>query len=165
MRARLGWVLLMLGAVFAVHGLQCAATEPVDAVAVDAVDAVAVHMGSSHAVSSHAVSSSPIGVAALPVADGDGGWTTADPSDRAAASSTAHGAPAGHSAAAHAAMVCLAVLAGGVGVALAALAAWLARRRVGARMAAVQRSLHLLPDRLRALPPGPDLARLCVLRI
>ncbi|GHE12158.1 DUF6153 family protein [Klenkia taihuensis] len=139
MRYRLGWALLLLAAVFSMHGLQCAAAEPTSTSTASAEHAV---------VGDHAsLGSMDTGVAGAP----------------------AHGAehhdPAGHSAALHALMVCLAVLAGGVGVLLAALAVWLARRRARAAPAAVLRAVHRAADRLRALAAPPDLARLCVLRI
>ncbi len=35
MRSRLGWALLLLAAVFAMHGLQCMAAEPVQGTALD----------------------------------------------------------------------------------------------------------------------------------
>lgn len=126
MRTRLIWALLLLAAVFSVHGLTCAAAEPVLA---------ATH----HA----AAADGPGPVSEHPTGDDAGG----------------------HDAMAHALVVCLAVLAGGVAAAATALTVWLARRRLRAWTARVRSVARAAVDRgpPRCTTPGPD--RLCVLRI
>ncbi|SCX40491.1 hypothetical protein SAMN03159343_0976 [Klenkia marina] len=145
MRARLGWALLLLAAVFAVHGLQCMAAEPTaDASPKHGVVAMQMALADGHA--------SPEGAEAAP---------HVVPSAHAASGDV----PAGHSAAMHALMVCLAVLAGGIGVALAALAAWLARGRARSMTRRATTAVRAVLDRHRPSLPAPEFARLCVLRI
>lgn len=113
MRARLLWTLLLLAAVFSMHGLSCAAADP-------AMTDASTHMSTTVAHSPSPAAGSVVG----PVVVADSAMLATD---------AGHGTdqPSGHSSLAHTLMVCLAVLAGGVGAVLAALAAWLSRRRLG----------------------------------
>lgn len=147
MRSRLGWALLLLAAVFAMHGLQCMAAEPVQGTALDH-GVVAMNMATADGHAAHAPGASTVQVGADMAAHAAGG-----------------GAPTGHSAAMHALMVCLAVLAGGVGVALAAVAVWLARGRARSAVRRVTGAVRVCVDRRRPVLPTPEPARLCVLRI
>lgn len=146
-KARLGWALLLLTAVFTMHGLQCMSAEPMDAAALDQ-GAVVMDMTPVDAHGPHA----PAGIAIQ---------ADADMATQAASGEV----PDGHSAAVHALMVCLAVLAGGVGVALAALAAWLARSRSRTALRRAADAVRVCIDRHRPSLPSPDITRLCVLRI
>lgn len=144
MRARLGWALLLLAAVFTMHGLQCMAAEPSAGVAPE--HGVAMQMA---AADGHA---SP-------------GGAEAGPHVGASAHAASGETPAGHSTAMHTLMVCLAVLAGGIGVVLAALAAWLARGRARSAIRRATTVVRAVLDRDRPSLPAPEFARLCVLRI
>jgi cell division protein FtsX len=65
----------------------------------------------------------------------------------------------------HAFVVCLAVLAAGVG---AALLSWVARRLIARLQPAMNTAAPVLRDavdRFLIGPPAPDLSRLCVLRV
>lgn len=151
MRARLLWTLLLLAAVFSMHGLSCVAADsemtgmsmtgmPVTGASASAGEPESAAVGMVLALEHSA-----------PAAQSDAGHST--------------GAPDGHGTAAHALMVCLAVLAGGVGVVLAALAAWLARRRLLTVYTQVTGAVRVVVDRAVACAPTPELSRLCVLRV
>jgi hypothetical protein len=73
--------------------------------------------------------------------------------------------PDGHGVTAHALMVCLAVLVGGVGAGLAALAARMARRRLLTICTRSTRCVQIAVGRAVACAPVPELSRLCVLRV
>jgi hypothetical protein len=148
-RARLLWTLLLLAAVFSMHGLSCVAADS----EMTGMSMTGMSMTGT-SVSAGGPESAAVGmVLALkhgaPAALSDAGHST--------------GAPDG--TAAHALMVCLAVLAGGVGVALAALAAWLARRRLLTVCTRVTGAVRIVVDRAVACAPTPELSRLCVLRV
>ena len=147
MRVRLLWALLLLAAVFSMHGLSCVAEDS---------EMTGMAMPASTSMSTGGPEASAAGVAlgsehAAPVADPTSAQSTDDPD--------------GHGTAAHALMVCLAVLAGGVGVVLAALAAWLARRRLLTVHTRVTGAVRVVVDRAVACAPTPELSRLCVLRV
>lgn len=144
MRARLGWALLLLAAVFTMHGLQCTAAEP--AAATSPEHGVAMEMAAADGQASPGTAEREAHVVApVHAASGE--------------------APAGLSAAVHALMVCLAVLAGGIGVAMAALAAWLARGRARTTARRATGAVGAAVNRYRPLLAAPELARLCALRI
>ncbi|WP_157519593.1 hypothetical protein [Modestobacter sp. Leaf380] len=156
MRSRLMWALLLLAAVFSMHGLSCAAADqgpeqPAESSTAAAALAPTAQTGMSHMVAGGA------GLTATP------GQTAPDPAAAGVGDSTEH--PAGHSGAVHALMVCLAVLSGGVGIALAVLAAWLARRRLLTVMAPASDRLRTAVGSVVASLPAPELSRLCVLRV
>ncbi|KQS54606.1 hypothetical protein ASG36_19135 [Geodermatophilus sp. Leaf369] len=146
MRARLLWTLLLLVAVFTMHGLSCAAAD-------SAMTGASTHTSAATAHSPTAAAGSVVGlvVAGAAMPDVDAGHSTDQPD--------------GHSSAAHALMVCLAVLAGGVGAVLAALAAWLAHRRLGTIYTRAAGHVRVVVDRAAACAPAPELSRLCVLRV
>jgi hypothetical protein len=73
--------------------------------------------------------------------------------------------PNGHGFTAHALMVCLAVLVGGVGAGLAALAASMARCRLLTVCARSTRCVQVAVGRAVACAPVSELSRLCVLRV
>ncbi len=145
-RARLLWTLLLLAAVFSMHGLSCVAagTEGTGL----AVSAAVGAGGGAPEAAAGLVLTSAHGVPTGNASTGPG-----------------TGTPDGHGPAAHALGVCLAVLAGGVGVALAAMAAWLARRRAVAVHPRATGRARVVVDRALACTPAPDLGRLCVLRV
>ena len=140
------WVLLLLSAVFGMHGLQCVGAD--------------TSMPMPHAT-----------VAAAPAAPGHGGWApdevmalqaAAPPADgmgpsgpRAAVDHPGDGSPSGLMD--HLGIVCLAVLAAG----LAALALVLSRLRRGPR--ALRHRAHRWLSSLDP-PRPPDIYSLCVLR-
>ena len=146
MRARLLWALLLLGAVFSMHGLSCVAADS--------------EMSGMSMTGTSVSTGAPESAAAGMVLALDHGAPAARPP---AGHSTS--APDGHGSAAHALVVCLAVLAGGVGVVLAALAAWLARRRVLTAYTRVTGRVRVVVDRAVAGAPAPELSRLCQLRV
>lgn len=146
MRARLLWTLLLLAAVFSVHGLSCVASESDMA-------------GMSMPAPTAAVADAPESAADMAVM-----LVQSEPAMAVDAGASTD-APAGHGMAAHALMVCLAVLAGGAGVVLAALAAWLARRQVLAVLPRFTSRLRGVVARAVAYAPAPELSRLCVLRV
>lgn len=152
MRARLLWALLVLGAVFSMHGLSCTDS---DAAMAD--------------MPSHATPASPdqTGEAGPGLDAGTNARDSALPQSLVAAPTWIDDGQTGdgHGALAHALMVCMAVLAGGIGTALAVLASWLSRRRL---LTVMPRPTVLLRSALdQALPhPAPlELSRLCVLRV
>lgn len=149
MRARLLWALLVLGAVFSMHGLSCTDS-----------DAAMANMP-SHATPDQT------GEAGPGLDSGTNARDSALPQSLVAAPTWIDDGQTGdgHGAMAHALMVCMAVLAGGIGTALAVLASWLSRRRlltVVPRPTVLLRSVldHALPH-----PAPPELSRLCVLRV
>jgi len=154
MRARLLWTLLLLAAVFSMHGLSCAAAD-------SAMTGTSTHTSTATAHSPSAASGSIVElvVAGAAMPDMDAGHSTDQPGGHSSDQ------PGGHSSAAHALMVCLAVLAGGVGAVLAALAAWLSRRRLGTIYTRAARHVRVVVDRAAACAPTPELSRLCVLRV
>ncbi len=149
MRSRLLWALLILAAVFSMHGLSCAAsvstptTSPIGtSVVTDTGFGTSMAMTTAGALAATPHTSPQLGASAMT----DGG-------DH----------PAGHDVSLHTLMVCLAVLAGGAG---AVLAAWLSRRRSPAVVLALATRLpRVLTGCLRCCLPAPDLSRLCVLRV
>ncbi|GAA4301833.1 hypothetical protein GCM10023162_03210 [Klenkia terrae] len=146
MRARLLWTLLLLAAVFSMHGLSCAAAD-------SAMTGTSTHTSTATVHSPTAAAGSVVGLVVAGAAM----------SDMDAAHSTDQ--TGGHSSAAHALMVCLAVLAGGVGAVLAALAVWLSRRRLGTVYTRAAGHVRVVVDRAAACAPTPELSRLCVLRV
>jgi hypothetical protein len=136
--------LLILAAVFSMHGLQCLSAEPAGTHPGD--HSANVAMGAAPAGDAHLMVA--VSADAAPAAIGDTG------------SSTSHPGPV-HSAA-HALAVCLAVLLAG----LALLAAVLSLRRStppDRREAALARARSWWAS--IQLPRPPDLASLCLLRI
>lgn len=152
MQSRLWCAVLLLGAVFAMHGLSCAAAEGgVSAAPSAAVTASKVTV--VHEVSvDHVMAAAMVGMGHIAGMD-----------------HTASSAPSehsgGHGALAHALMVCLAVLGAGLGAALAALARWLARRRGAVVHRDPVVSLSAAIRRGRERLQAPELSRLCVLRV
>lgn len=154
MRSRLMWALLLLAAVFSMHGVSCAAADqglgqPAPSSAAPDV-APTAQTGMTHGVASGAELTATSGQTALHQGAG-------------VSDSPEH--PAGHSGAVHALMVCLAVLSGGMGIALAVLAAWLARRRLLTVLVPVSGRLRTAVGSVVASLPAPELSRLCVLRV
>lgn len=147
MRARLLWALLLLAAVFSMHGLSCVAADS---------EMTGMSMPATTSVSADGPQSAAVGL-----------MLTLEHGAPAADSGAGHSpdAPQGHGSAAHALMVCLAVLAGGVGVVLAALAAWLARRRLLPASTQMVGRVRVVVDGALAWAPTPELSRLCVLRV
>jgi hypothetical protein len=184
MATRLWTALLMLAAVFAMHGLQCtsAADTPHASGAVHAASG-AVHAASAavHAASAavHAASDVPaapaaddshpaggptaaMAVAHTGTAPGAGDHAVADAAAAdgpAAVSDAGHGS-APHEAAGHLGTLCLAVLAAGIAVLLALLVP----RLVGLASPALRRVRGRTCRWLTLLRP-PDLFSLCLLRI
>lgn len=150
MRSRLLWALLLLAAVFSMHGLSCASAGEPAMPGGGPVEPALTALLPGHSVIASS-SSAPDPVA--------GGHLTGAPTE----GSTPENSP-DHSTM-HLLMVCLAVLAAGVGAALAAPAAWVSRRRPHSLVAENNRQLRTMvqtsADSLRA----PDLSRLCLLRI
>ncbi len=158
MRGRLLWALLVLAAVFSMHGITCALADD-DATTGSPAAALGSVLGSGHG--SAAMPAMPADGAAGPaiaVTQLGGGNATQAPVQQAPVQQ-APDHPAGHEGAAHTLMVCLAVLAGG----LAALAAWLSRRRRAAPPR-VHRTTRFSGEARTAFRV-PALHRLCVLRI
>lgn len=142
MRARLLWTLLLLSAVFAMQGLSCYTADcDMTGASLSASSTIAGDPGS--------MAGSMAEGAAMPGMDADAG--TDQPDD--------------HGVTAHALMVCLAVLVGGVGAGLAALAASLARCRLLTVCARSTRCVQVAVGRAVACAPVPELSRLCVLRV
>lgn len=141
------WVLLLLSALFGMHGLQCVGADtsmPMPQAAVTAAPAAFSHGG-------WAPDEVTALQAAAPMAEGIG------PSGlRAAVDHPGDGSPSGLMD--HLGMLCLAVLAAG----LAALALVLFRRRRGLR-AALRHRAHRWLNSLEP-PRPPDIYTLCVLR-
>lgn len=146
MRARLLWTLLLLGAVFAMQGLSCYTADcDMTGASPSASSIIAADTGSTIGSMVEAVAAD----AAMPGMDADAGTDQRD----------------GHGVTAHALMVCLAVLVGGVGAGLAALAARMARRRLLTICARSTRCVQIAVGRAVACAPVPELSRLCVLRV
>lgn len=142
MRARLLWTLLLLSAVFAMQGLSCYTADcDMTGTSLSASTTVATDTGSTIGLM--------VTGAAMPGMDADA------PTDQ----------PDGHGFTAHALMVCLAVLVGGVGAGLAALAASMARRRLMTICARTTRCVQVAIGRAVESAPVPELSRLCVLRV
>jgi hypothetical protein len=155
MRGRLGWVLLLLAAVFTMHGLQCAGA--------DSADPSGAH-GPIHAIAAaepHPVLHVVGPVTAMASAD----HMTASPLAAAVTAATV-GVPLGtdHDSSPHGAghlwALCLAVLAAGLAVLLLALVG----RSLAIRLPLLRRAIG------RALgsfspPRPPDLYSLCLMRI
>jgi hypothetical protein len=137
MAARLWTALLLLAAVFALHGLQCTAD--------------------AHA-SGAARTTSVVAPAAPPAVDSHVGASAAA-DDPAAVSDGRHGSPL-HGSAGHLWTLCLAVLAAGIAVLLALLVP----RLVGLVSPALRRVRTRTVGWLAPLRP-PDLSALCLLRI
>jgi hypothetical protein len=153
MAARLWTALLMLAAVFAVHGLQCAsAAAHSPAAPITPAHAAAVAVAAPLATDGHMADAAPAG---LP--DPMAGAQTAGPLAVAPVDAGHGGTP--HGSTGHLWTLCLAVLAAGIAVLLALLAP----RLVGPAATA------LVQTRTRTsgwLPPArpPDLFSLCILR-
>ncbi|MCW2584462.1 MAG: hypothetical protein JWQ53_3252 [Klenkia sp.] len=147
MRARLLWALLLLAAVFSMHGLSCVAADS---------EMTGMTMPASTSVSAGGPESAAGGMV-LALEHGASA-AQSDPGHSA-------GDPDGHGSAAHVLTVCLAVLAGGVGVVLAVLAAWSARRRLLTTCTRATGAVRVVVDRAVACAPTPELSRLCVLRV
>ncbi|GAA4302047.1 hypothetical protein [Klenkia terrae] len=146
MRARLLWTLLLLGAVFAMQGLSCYTADcDMTGASPSASSIIAADTGSTIGSMVEAVAAD----AAMPGMDADAGTDQRD----------------GHGVTAHALMVCLAVLVGGVVAGLAALAARMARRRLLTICARSTRCVQIAVGRAVACAPVPELSRLCVLRV
>ncbi|TFV51790.1 MULTISPECIES: DUF6153 family protein [unclassified Blastococcus] len=154
MRGRRGWVLLLLAAVFAMHGLQCAAA--------DSGTTTAAH-GTVHTTPAKP---DPVlhGAGLGPVLESTAAMTAAAPAAVVAGSAIGMSLAAGHDSTPHAAghlwAVCLAVLAAGLAAMLLVLTGRLAefrllvtRRTTGGSWA----GLHP--------PRPPDLYSLCLMRI
>jgi hypothetical protein len=154
MAARLWTALLMLAAVFAMHGVQCTAAADTAGTAgttahVGSVAMTALSPGHAHAAAAAASPDDPmLSQSAATGTEGTAG----------ALAEAGHGS-APHDAAAHLWAVCLAVLA----AALAGVLTALVPRSV--RLTAP--ALGYVRARLRspALPRPPDLSALCLLRI
>ncbi len=163
MGRRLILALLALGAVFAMHGIQCLAAE----------DAPGRHTTTLTSSSSALVAGTSLGAGHIPAVLPDAPGTAAG--DHMGASGHAPNAPAAalpggsqgssHNTAGHLWEVCLAVLAAGLALGLTVLVTRLARRAIEQTAPAPgQRPGH--PDhRWAGLPHAPDLSRLCLLRI
>lgn len=158
MRARLLWALLVLAAVFSMHGLNWAAAE--QAPGGTSTHGSMIAMGHDQLMAEGGMTAGAI--VAVPASSQH--QIVAAAAGHADSVSTSHDA-GGHSALMHALMVCLAVLAGGIGAVLAALAVWLARRRLAAGSPRVRSALRVAVDQCRPDLLAPDLSRLCVLRI
>jgi hypothetical protein len=162
MATRLWTALLMLAAVFAMHGLQC--TSAADGThSAGAVQAAASPMG--------AAPGAPVEMAFALTADGHtsgaaSGLTDSMPEGSAAAvpfaATTADAGHPGtpHESAGHLWTLCLAVLAAGIAVLLALLAP----RLVGPAASALRRA-RASDSRWLAPARPPDLSALCLLRI
>lgn len=152
MGRRLILALLALGAVFAVHGIQCLAAE-----ATHGQHAMAVTASSTALV---ATTSPGVGHTSADLADGH---TSTSGHASGAPATAIPGAPRGssHDVAGHLWEVCLAVLAAGLALGLTALVDRVARRVV--ELTAIGPGS---PGRRsgRLLRP-PDLSQLCLLRI
>ena len=177
MRTRWWWSLLLLASVFAMHGPSCAAADPASSATGTEVAAPAI-------VAASLAMPAAVGVPAVMSATGDiapmaghaaMGASVGEPADLSAspASGGVHAAgagvptdhPAGHDGLLHALAVCLAVLVAAAGGILAALAVWLARRRLTGATQRVRVRIGRFLDRASACLPGPEFSRLCVLRI
>jgi hypothetical protein len=161
MAARLWTALLMLAAVFAMHGLQCAgAPDSADPAATAAHSATTTHGGS---VAMIALTPGRAGLAA-----GTAGVDEPMPAHATGTATVAavaapvdaghNGAP--HDWAAHLWTACLAVLAAALAVLLALLVRRLVRREPPALRTARARAVGWLTP-----PRPPDLSALCLLRI
>ncbi|WP_147261954.1 DUF6153 family protein [Blastococcus sp. TF02A-26] len=152
MRGRRGWVLLLLAAVFAMHGLQCAAA--------DSGTTTAAH-GTVH--TSRADPDPALHTAGLVMESADA-MTAAAPAALAAGTAIGASLAAGHDSAPHAGghlwAVCLAVLAAG----LAAMLLVLTRRIAEFRLPLTRRTPGGPWTWLRP-PRPPDLYSLCLMRI
>jgi hypothetical protein len=164
MAARLWTALLVLAAVFAMHGVQC--TTAADGAghaaipagrAADAVSLAMTGLTPGHATATAGIALADPIAAVRHAGHGDSGPAT--PADAATVMAAAGHGGAPHDAAAHLWTVCLAVLA----AALAVLLALLVPRSVQLTAPA----LVYARARLRSLAPPrpPDLAALCLLRI
>lgn len=151
MQGRRGWALLLLAAVFTMHGLQCAAA---DSSAASSAHGTGVHAASGAAPAPHQVDSS----AATASHEG-----MSAPTLTAAAVA---GSPlgAGHDSSPHGAghlwAVCLAVLAAGLAAMLVALVGRLPELRLPLLRPVTERPWGWLSP-----PRPPDLHSLCLLRI
>jgi hypothetical protein len=160
MRARLMWALLVLAAVFSMHGLNCAAAEQ----APGATSTYGSMMAMGHG-ESVALGTITVAVAEKTPTSGDHDrMAVTATGSYADVASNSHDA-GGHSALMHALMVCLAVVAGGIGTVLAALAVWLARRRMRVWSTHVWLAVQVAVDRGQFRLSTPEFSRLCVLRI
>lgn len=183
--SRVLWALLLLAAVFSMHGLTCVAASA-DPTGTSSASAPAAGAPAGHLSMPGMAMSGPLATPAdptrsdrtLPVASvgavmPSAGFATpallmtssghSDPAASSSVGSSGPNQPGGHSAGMHAFVVCLAVLAAGVG---AALLSWIASRLL-ARLTPVVHTAAALPraDRFLIGPPAPDLSRLCVLRV
>jgi hypothetical protein len=152
---RLVMALLLLGAVFAMHGLSC--TDTADRGAGHSAPAVTIAGPSGHAMTAAAVASN---VLAGPAAADHAGPSSAIPGAGGAAvvPPTGHGS-APHSSAAHLWAACLAVLAAGLAAMLALLAPHVVRLVAPALSRALTGARGSLPP-----PRPPDLHAPCLLR-
>lgn len=154
MRARWWWSLLLLAAVFAMHGPSCVAADSAMADMPLHFPAVSSDPGPGGAFTAGVVLTAA-GARTAPAVDADTVGAAVQHTG-----SSGQGGPA-----VHALMVCLAVLAGGLGAALATLAAWMARRRRPPAVSSPSRRVRVALDRVTACAPTPELSRLCVLRV
>lgn len=200
--SRVLWALLLLAAVFGMHGLTCVAASAdlpgTSSASAPAAGAPAQHLGMPGmamsvgmpgmamsgplpALTGTTQSDSELPVAAVgvvvpsaSVVPSAGSATPAllmtssghsGPGVSSPVWSSLHDQPGGHSTGMHAFVVCLAVLAAGVG---AALLSWVASRLVARLQPVVHTAGAELRDRVDRFligPPAPDLSRLCVLRV
>ncbi len=160
MTTRLWTALLMLAAVFALHGLQCTAGST-DSAAGHTAGHVAASPAGHGDVAAMTAEAAPVGLGSAgmsAIGEHSSGHPSVVAAVVAAATDTEHrGAP--HDAAGHLWTVCLAVLAAGLAVLLALVAPRLLRLT---RPAAALTWLRPHPG--PALLRPPDLFALCVLR-
>lgn len=185
--SRVLWALLLLAAVFSMHGLTCvaASADPIvtSSASAPAADAPAGHLGMPGMAMSGPLttlagttrSDREFPVASVGAVVPSAGFTApallmtsrghSGPAESSPVGSSKPDQPGGHSAGMHAFVVCLAVLAAGVG---AALLSWIASRLIARLKPVVQTAAAVLRDavdRFLIGPPAPDLSRLCVLRV
>ena len=160
MRTRLMWALLVLTAVFSMHGLNCAATQQAPAGA--SAHGSMMAMGPGESMPTGSGMTAP--TALVPASGEHVGMIGTAAVGHAGGSSTGQKSTA-QSVLADAFMSCLAALACAVAVVLAGLAIRLARRRRLALVAHARSLLRVAVDRDRPLLLVPQFGRLCVLRI
>ena len=173
MRTRWLWSLLLLASVFAMHGPSCAAADPASSatgteVAAPAIGATSMAMPAAGVMSAPGNIAPMAGHAAVGASVGEPADLSTSPSSgglHAAGAGVPTDHPAGHDGLLHALAVCLAVLVAAAGGVLAALAVWLARRRLTGVAHRARVWIGRFLDRAGARLPGPEFSRLCVLRI
>jgi hypothetical protein len=162
MAGRLWTALLMLAAVFAMHGLQCTSAGTPSSGATHTTSLVGP--AEAAAVDGH-VAGDPTAAMTMPqsgtgpMADGHPGANPVAAEQPAAVSDHGHGSTP-HGSAGHLWTLCLAVLAAGIALPLALFAP----RLVGPTAPAVRRTYARVGGWLAPLGP-PDLSALCLLRI